>query len=225
MEPMRASLNGWNAVSVARSAIWAVVACVVVGCGTNDPSDKSPPAAIAARPTAPVSKTSPTVALAQGRMTVNGKPVKLPGIIEAWEAALGPASRREVLAATETEPFVNVHIWDAAGIVAVERPDLAQVTKVSFVFVPETALAVNAANRELTPQSAFSGALSIDGIAFDASTTPAWLNGSIAEKFGGAKFEPLKRFPHSWNIAYAVWTVTALTDVKGEQLVEVAIGE
>lgn len=202
-----------------------MLTAAVAGCGTSDSADSPPPAAIGARPVAAPSKTSLAVALSQGRLTVGGHPVNLPGIVEAWEAALGPASRREALSATDTEPFVNVYVWDAAGIVAVERPDLAQVTKVSFVFVPEKARAANAANGELVPKSAFSGALSIDGIAFDASTTPAKLNAPIAEKFGGAKFEPLKRFPHSWNIAYAAWTVTALTDVKGEQLVEVSLGE
>lgn len=213
--PARAVVRG--------AGCWSVLLLVLCGCTAekkDEPSSKdgdNPPTVAAENKLA--------VALVQGRLTIGGDVVNLPGTAAEWEAALGPASRREMLAATDTEPFVNVYIWDAAGIVAVERPDLAQISKATFAFAPANSQAANAANVDLAPASAFAGTLNIDGVTIDASTTPPKLNEQLAEKFGDAKFVPLKNFPHSWNVSYGAWTITAITDVKGERLVELAIGD
>lgn len=206
------------------AACCAAMLAACAGCGSDEPRDDAAQAA-KDQPAAAAPGKSPRVSLAQGRLSIDEHAVPLPGEPEQWRAALGPPTRSEQLAATETEPFVNVYIWDSAGIVAVERPDLAVVTKVSFVFQPSKAKSANAAQGQLIPKSAFPGTLSIDGVDFDAATTPAKVNDRIAERFGGAKFEQLKTFPHTWNIAYAAWTITAITDIQGEQLVEIAIGE
>jgi hypothetical protein len=200
----------------------ATVGAALSGCGRNDaPADDSN----AAEPESATETKKPAVALIEGRLSIDGKAVSLPGAVASWESALGPASRREMLAATDTEPFVNVYIWDASGIVAIERPDLAQISKVTIAFAPTQAKAANAANPSLLPTSAFPGALAIDGVSVDASTTPAKLNEKLKEEFGDAKFVALKNFPHSWNVSYGAWTITAITDVKGESLIELSVGD
>jgi hypothetical protein len=221
MEPMRTQFRSNTFATLLVALLGATVGVALPGCGKNEaPSDDN--SAVESEPNA---DKKPVVAFVEGRLTIDGKAVSLPGEVAHWEAALGPATRQETLAATQTEPFVNVYIWDAAGIVAVERPDLAHVTKVTFSFAPSRAKAANAANANLLPTSAFPGALSIDGVSIDASTTPPKLNEKLKEKFGDAKFVALKNFPHSWNVAYGAWTVTAITDVKGSELLELSVGD
>jgi hypothetical protein len=189
----------------------------VVGCGKNGDSEKSDAPANSSA----ITDAKPKVVLSQGRMTIDGKPAPLPGELAEWEALLGPTSRREALAASTKEPAVNVYIWDQQGIVAVERPDLAQITKVTLAIEPPEKSSASDGAAELVPFKRFPGSLTIDGVRVDVSSTPLKLNTEL----GGLQFAQLKRFPHSWNLAYGAWTITAITDVKGERLVEVAIGE
>ena len=119
-------------VTIVTLAVLAVISVGVTGCGTNDDGEKSDPKANSATTT----DAKPKIVLAQGRMTVDGKLAPLPGAVAEWETVLGPTSRREALAASEKEPAVNVYIWDEHGIVAVERPDLAQITKVTLAIEP-----------------------------------------------------------------------------------------
>jgi hypothetical protein len=73
----------------------------------------------------------------------------------------------------------------------------------------------------LTPASAFPGSLSIEGVHVAADTTPVKLNAALEP----SRFERLKTFPHSWNMAYGTWTITAITDIQGQRLVEISIGD
>lgn len=189
----------------------------ISGCGQNGDGDKGGAPANSAA----TSEAKPKIVLAQGRMTVDGKLAPLPGEVAEWEAVLGPTSRREALAASEKEPAVNVYIWDQQGIVAVERPDLAQITKVTLAIEPPAKSSASDGAAEHLPSARFPGSLTVDGVRVDAATTPTKLNTQLSSM----QFAQLKKFPHSWNLAYGAWTITAITDVKGERLVEVAIGE
>lgn len=189
----------------------------VVGCGTKENGEKSDPPANSTA----TSDAKPKIVLAQGRMAIDGTPVPLPGAVAEWETVLGPVSRREALAASEKEPAVNVYIWDEHGLVAVERPDLAQITKVTLAIEPPAKSSASDGASEHVPSKRFPGSLTIDGVQVNVATTPQKLNAEL----GGLQFAQLKKFPHSWNLAYGAWTITAITDVKGERLLELAIGE
>ncbi|MEX2187951.1 MAG: hypothetical protein WD875_14190 [Pirellulales bacterium] len=205
----------------ARASSYVSVCCLVAalllsGCSADADREDSAPTLATSSPQKPV------VALWQGRLTIDAQDVALPGTVAAWEAALGAPSRTEALASSATEPAVNVYIWDDRGIVAVERPDLAQVTKVSLLWeAAKSSSASDGENARLSPTSTFPGSLSIDGVYIGPETTPAKLNAAL----DGPRFLQLKTFPHSWNMPYAAWTVTAITDVKGQRLLEISIGD
>lgn len=222
MDPMRTQLQTKRLAILSVAVLAVTVGIAFSGCSKQEDTENGDKRA---ESNSIAAEKNPTITLIEGRLSIDGKAVSLPGAIDLWETALGPASRREVLAATATEPFVNIYIWDAAGIVAVERPDLAQVSKITISFAPSKSKAANASNANLSPTAAFPGAVSIDGVSVDHSTTPPKLNEKLKEKFGDVKFIPLKNFPHSWNVAYGAWTVTAITDVKGEELVELSLGD
>ncbi len=217
MEPIRLpALAILSRASFCMPLCMLAVTLSLCGCGTEAEREDAPPILATSLPKKPV------IALVQGRLTVDGQSVNLPGPVVALEDVLAAPSRREALAASVSEPAVNVYIWDQHGIVAVERPDLAQVTKVSLSL--EAAKASSGSDGQvssLAPTSTFPGSLSIDGVSVHAETTPAQLNDAL----DGSRFQQLKTFPHSWNMPYGAWTITAITDPKGERLVEISIGD
>jgi len=193
---------------------------LAAGCGAKDEQTGEAEAAPA--------PTGPAVVLEGGRLTIDGKPVALPGRVADWEAVLGKASRRETFAAEGpaapialapvAQAPIALHIWDTKGILAYEQPGKGTVTKVAFVFDPNRA---TSGEVRLAPQSPFAGTLTLEQVPLSALSSP----GQINERLKVGPLRQLPKFPFSWNMGYGPWTLTAITTSRGDGLVEVLVGE
>lgn len=183
---------------------WLLAICVscLTGCGGGD----APEVAISSEKSDPVIEVTPT------GLTIAGKHVGLPTATTDWESALGNPRRAE---ASSGEPGeYRLLLWDQFGIAGYERIKSSKITRIDvFLETPR--------DRQTAPRESFPGTLIIAETKIDGKTTPASLN----KRLSAAPLLPLARFPNHWQTTYGPWTMTLVTNVRGDEIVEVSLSQ